>query len=162
MKNWKQTMLTHKKRLYAQARLAGKNQTDSAIFAGCPESTAAQAASRYEKDPEILAHMKRLKAGAPQAVQTQISKTAKEVYQKPDVQPSASADPLDYLRRVMENEGEDPKLRMEAAKTLASYLHVKPGEKGKKEQRQEDAEKVTARFAPSAPPKLVAVAGVRG
>ena len=151
-------MLTQKKRLYVQARLSGKNQTDSAIFAGCPESTARQAASRYEKDPEVIAHMARVSAGEPEPEK----KLKKDVFQRQEVPEALCAsDPLEYMRRVMENETEDPKLRMEAAKTLASYLHAKPGEKGKKEQRQEAAEKMASRFSPSAPPKLVAVGGMK-
>ena len=159
-------MLTQKKRLYVQARISGKNQTDSAIFAGCPETTARQAASRYEKDPEVIAHMARVTAGepepAPEPKPAPKPKPEKEVFQREEVPASLCAsDPLEYMRRVMENETEDPKLRMEAAKTLASYLHAKPGEKGKKEQRQEDAERVASRFKASAPPKLVAAGGMK-
>ena len=89
-------------------------------------------------------------------------KPEKEVFQREEVPASLCAsDPLEYMRRVMENETEDPKLRMEAAKTLASYLHAKPGEKGKKEQKQEAAEKVASRFKASIPPKLVAAGGMK-
>ena len=159
-------MLTQKKRLYVQARIAGKNQTDSAIFAGCPETTARQAASRYEKDPEVIAHMARVTAGEPEPEQSprkrREPKLEKEVFQREEVPASLCAsDPLEYMRRVMENETEDPKLRMEAAKTLASYLHAKPGEKGKKEQKQEAAEKVASRFKAAIPPKLVAAGGMK-
>lgn len=159
-------MLTQKKRLYAQARLTGKNQTDSAIFAGCPAATAAQAASRYEKDPEIVAHMLRLQNGEPEpepSKRVTQPKPEKEVFVKPS--PPAvtdDGDPLDYLRRVMNDPAEDPKLRIDAAKTLASYLHAKPGEKGKKEQRQEAAERVASKFVASAPPKLIAFGGMKG
>lgn len=158
-------MLTQKKRLYAQARLVGKNQTDSAIYAGCPAATAAQAASRYEKDPEIVAHMARLKKGEPEPPPVKRTmpprqKPEKEVFVKSEpLEPLEHCDPLDYLKRVMNDPMEDPKLRLDAAKTLASYMHAKPGEKGKKEQRQEKAETVASRFAPAAPPKLVAAAG---
>jgi phage terminase small subunit len=157
-------MLTQKKRLYVQARLGGKNQTDSAIFAGCPESTARQAASRYEKDPEVIAHMARIVAGEPEPTPKPKPrpKIEKEVFQRQEVPETLRvSDPLEYMRRVMDNETEDPKLRMEAAKTLAAYLHAKPGEKGKKEQKQEDAERVASRFRASMPPKLVAAGGMK-
>jgi len=55
-------MLTPKKKLYAAARLSGLNQSQSAIAAGYSSATAAPAASRLEKDPEVREHMARLLA----------------------------------------------------------------------------------------------------
>ena len=55
-------MLTPKKKLYAAARLSGLNQSQSAIAAGYSAATAAPAASRLEKDPEVREHMARLLA----------------------------------------------------------------------------------------------------
>lgn len=55
-------MLTPKKKLYAAARLSGLNQSQSAIAAGYSPATAAPAASRLEKDPDVRAHMSRLQA----------------------------------------------------------------------------------------------------
>lgn len=110
--------------------------------------------------------MARVTAGEPEPEQAprkrREPKLEKEVFQREEVPASLCAsDPLEYMRRVMENETEDPKLRMEAAKTLASYLHAKPGEKGKKEQKQEAAEKVASRFKAAIPPKLVAAGGMK-
>lgn len=48
---------------------------------------------------------------------------------------------------------------MSAAQLAAPYVHAKKGEAGKKEQRQEAAQKIGGRFAPTAPPKLVAAGG---
>jgi phage terminase small subunit len=161
-------MLTNKMRLYAQARLEGKNQTDAAIFAGCPPATACQAASRYEKNPKIHAHMARIQAGEhiepipPKVIKPKIAFVAKEdreVYQKPPAahDDEVLTDPLKYMEGVMNDSSEDPKLRLDAAKTLASYIHAKPGEKGKKEQQEDNAKAVAGkRFAPGAPPRLVA------
>ena len=59
-------MLTPKKKLYAAARLSGLNQSQSAIAAGYSPATAAPAASRLEKDPEVRAHMSRLLAAGDQ------------------------------------------------------------------------------------------------
>lgn len=142
------TMLTQKKRLYAQGRILGKTQTDAAVFAGCPEATAAQAASRYEKDPDVVAHLYRLKAGAPEpqaekakrAPRPKVEKPPKEV--APPATPTAAEgdDPVAFMMAVWKNEEEDPKLRLEAAKAHASFTVAKPGEKGKKEQKQEAAE----------------------
>jgi phage terminase small subunit len=142
-------MLTQKKRLYAQGRLLGKCQTDAAIFAGCPAATAAQAASRYEKDPDVIAHLARLKQGEPepQAVKSKreprpkVEKPPKEVAPPPAPTVAQGDDPVEFMKAMWQNEEEDPKLRLEAAKAHASFTRAKPGEKGKKEQKQEAAER---------------------
>lgn len=185
-------MLTNKKRLYAQARMAGKNQTDAAIYAGCPIATAAQAGSRYEKDYEIHAHIARLRSGEPEPVVVKpekpkkekavkppkvkpepkqkaapvvkvkpdpAPKPVKEVYVKPvanDESLDKESDPLEYMRRVMTDPMEEPRLRLDAAKALAAYIHAKPGEKGKREQDKDKAEKSASKFIAAQPPRLVA------
>lgn len=151
--------LTQKMRKYVEARVAGKNQTDSAIYAGCPENSARQAGSRYEKMPDVIAHLARLKAGEPEPLPK-----PKEVFSKPptppvDVSGEAEHESLQYFRNVMNDTGEDPKLRLDAAKALASFTVAKPGDRGKKEERQDAAEKVAGRFAAGSPPKLVAAGG---
>lgn len=145
-------MLTKRKRLYAKARLDGKNQTDSAIFAGCPAKTAAQAASRYEKDPDVIT----LIGGADVVEKLPRGNTVppnKEVYRKPPA-PSAEGkgDSLDYLRRVMWDEAEETRYRLDAAKALAAYEHAKQGEKGKMELKKESAEKAHSKFKQAAAP----------
>lgn len=193
--------LTAKKKAYAEARIAGKNITQSAIAAGCPAKTAPQAGSRYEKDREILAYIARMgcvipgptpsapmaqtvKAAtpspvlvtpapspepAPQPIHAPAPPSAASPTPAPapapaPVAPLAPHDPdepeaLTYLRSVMNDPGEEPRLRLDAAKALASYTVAKPGEKGKKEARQEEAERIGSKFAPSAPPRLAAVGG---
>ena len=145
-------MLTKRKRLYAQARLDGKNQTDSAIFAGCPAKTATQAASRYEKDPDVIA----LIGGANVVEKLPRGNTVppnKEVYQKPPAPPAeGKGDSLDYLRRVMWDENEETRYRLDAAKALAAYEHAKQGEKGKMELRKESAKEAHAKFRPAVAP----------
>ena len=157
--------LTQKMRLYCEARVSGKSKTDAAIYAGCPDATAPQAGSRYEKHPEVVACIERMRAGIPEPVPE--SEKPKEVFSKPPtppvttqlVQDDAGNEALQYFRNVMNNTGEDPKLRLDAAKALASFTVAKPGEKGKKEVQQDAAEKVASRFQSSAPPKLAAVGG---
>ena len=146
-------MLTPRKRLYAQGRILGKNQTDAAIFAGCPAGTAAQAASRYEKDKDVILHLARLRAGEPEAEPTpkpprpKVEKPPKEVAPPPTPTVAEGDDPVAFMRAMWQNEEEDPKLRLEAAKAHAAFTIAKPGEKGKKEQKQEAAEAVnTGRF----------------
>ena len=68
-------------------------------------------------------------------------------------------DPKVFLLAVMNDAGSDARLRIDAAKALMPFIHQKLGEGGKKEQREDAAKKVASRFAPAAPPKLVAAGG---
>ncbi|MBG4162172.1 terminase small subunit [Pseudomonas aeruginosa] len=125
--------LTEQKRRYAAARMSGMGKKAAAIEAGCPEKTAAQAASRYEKDPDVQAAMGRqLKVAEKKVAATSVD---------PDPYiPARSDDPLEFMRQMMNDLEADPKLRLDAAKALAGFTIAKPGEKGKKEERQEKAE----------------------
>lgn len=70
-----------------------------------------------------------------------------------------SNDPKVFLTKVMQDSTAEFRARMEAAKALMPFVHVKLGEGGKKDQKQDAAKNVASRFAPSAPPKLVAAGG---
>ena len=65
----------------------------------------------------------------------------------------------EYLSQVVNDAGQDEKLRLDAAKKLIEFEEAKPAPVGKKEARQDAAKKVS-RFAPVTPPRL-AVAGGR-
>lgn len=143
--------LTEQKRRYADARLAGMPKKQAAIEAGCPEKTAAQAASRYEKDPDVQAAMGRSVAVARQR------KHEPKIDPDPHI-PAQAGDPLEFMRQMMNDLEADPKLRLDAAKALAAFTVAKPGEKGKKEQVQEAAEQVASgRFGLRKPGQLRAV-----
>jgi phage terminase small subunit len=143
--------LTEQKRRYADARLAGMPKKQAAIEAGCPEKTAAQAASRYEKDPDVQAAMGRSVAVARQR------KDDPQIDPAPHI-PAQAGDPLEFFRSMMNDLEAEPKLRLDAAKALAAFTVSKPGEKGKKEQVQEAAEQVaTGRFGLRKPGQLKAV-----
>ncbi|NMF98397.1 hypothetical protein GPA27_13480 [Aromatoleum toluolicum] len=66
---------------------------------------------------------------------------------------------LQLLQDVALGRTEATPLQVRAAIAAVQYTHPKVGEGGKKEQRQADAQKVAGRFAPAAPPKLVAAGG---
>jgi len=68
-------------------------------------------------------------------------------------------DPKEFLASLMGNPAADVRLRADAAKTLLMAELRMAEAKGKKEQKQEAAERASSRFAPSIPPKLRAVAG---
>jgi len=64
--------------------------------------------------------------------------------------------PLEFLLGVMNDNAIEDKLRLDAAKTAAQYVHAKVGEGGKKESAADAAKKAASgRFGASAPPKLV-------
>lgn len=143
--------LTERKRRYADARLSGMSQRDAAIHAGCPVKTASQAASRYEKDADVLAAIKR-KSTAQASVKSGVNIVNPEESQQEPV-----TDPLSFFERMMNDAEEAPKLRLEAAKALANFTVAKPGDVGKKVARQASAEKSASggRFSTPRAPKLV-------
>lgn len=55
-------------------------------------------------------------------------------------------DPIEYFKRVTNDWNEDPKLRLDAAKAWATFTVNKPGEKGKKEQKEERARQAASKF----------------
>lgn len=68
--------------------------------------------------------------------------------------------PLEFLLSVMNNPMVDDRLRLEAAKTAAQYMHLKKGDGGIKDEKAEKAKKAAAgKFGAAMPPKLVAVNG---
>jgi phage terminase small subunit len=153
--------LTDQKRKYALARLSGLSKKAAAIEAGCPEKTASQAATRYEKDPDVRAVMARSFAA------DMVNKASKRAVDRvktqapQDDEPEADAEPgiipatengVQFAFALMNDLYTDPKLRLEAAKLHAAYTMSKPGEKGKKEERAEAAAKASGGRFSSAPP----------
>lgn len=132
---------TEKKRRYVEARLSGASMKAAAVSAGCPEKTARQAATRLEKDPDVQAAMKRL---APEQ--------AEGGKQKICLPPESQAGPLAFFEAMMNNLKEDPKLRLEAARSLAAYTVPKPADLGKKESKDAAAKKASSGKFGAAPP----------
>ncbi|UBB16145.1 terminase small subunit [Comamonas odontotermitis] len=134
--------LTGKKRLFANAVLAGKSNKDAAIAAGYSSATASAAGSRLVKDAEVAEYIKKHKK----------AKDAGEA--PPDDRPSfdlnqamAHKDPRVFLMAAMNDVALDPRLRIDAAKALMPFEFAKKGEGGKKDARQEAAEKAaTGKF----------------
>lgn len=62
-------------------------------------------------------------------------------------------DPLAFLRAVMTNAGIDARLRIDAAKAMLPFAHMKKGEGGIKDEKQAAAKKAsTGRFRAALPP----------
>ena len=149
--------LTERKRLFADALLRGERKADAARQAGYSPATASQMANKLGKDPDVLRYMETKRAIEQAKAQAQAEGKRLEL---PDLTRLFS-DPRDFLMALMNDAGEEMKLRVDAAKALMPFMHQKKGEGGKKEQRQEDAKKVAGRFSPAAPPKLAAANGKR-
>ncbi len=69
--------------------------------------------------------------------------------------------PLEFLLSVMNDNSLDDKLRLDAAKTAAQYVHPKKGESsGKKEEAEAKAKAAASgKFGRREPPRLVASGG---
>jgi phage terminase small subunit len=74
--------------------------------------------------------------------------------------PAGNLAPLSFLEAVMNNPQADIKVRVRAAIAAAQYVHTKTHDGGKKEEAAGKAKRAAAgRFAPKAPPRLVAAGG---
>lgn len=168
--------LTDKKRRFVDALLSGLSGAKAAIHAGYSENGAAQAAARLMRDKHVLAAL-----GRTAEVNKKVNKNA--VNKNPDAAPPPSvandegsatesvesmglkalgltSDPRAVLVAIMNDLGEEPKLRMEAAKALMPFTHGKIAEQGKKGAKQEAANKAAGgRFAPPPPPTHLRVVG---
>lgn len=153
--------LTGKKRKFALAILAGKSNKDAAIAAGYSVATASQSGSRLVKEKDIASYIVKCIAEKEKALTPADGSAVQEDKSTGFDLKSALmySDPKDFLVAVMNDAEADQKLRTDAAKALMPFVHQRKGEGGKKEQQHDAAKKVASRFAPSAPPKLVAAGG---
>lgn len=144
--------MTTKQRLYADARMTGLTQKESAIQAGCPEKTAEQAGSRYDKHKNVLAYWQRMgfcietKERTPN--KPAVAKRADRIMKSKDYGELG----LSFLAEIVENDLEDPKLRQDSAKFLAKYALDKANSKTVKEQKEDGAKKAENRFSVSPAP----------
>lgn len=168
-------VLTEQAKLYAQNRLKGIPKKESAILAGCPEKTASQAASRYEKHPLVIEYMERHKSEKSpppkKAVSTQQAPvkdagTSAEpsqphapetgstvVVEFIEADPEWEDDPIQFFKNTMNDRDAYLGARLDAAKALAAYTIPKPGDKGKKEEKAEAAKKAgNGKFGSAKPP----------
>lgn len=158
--------LTPKKRAFADALRGGASNKDAAIAAGYSASSASAAGSRLAKDPHVLAELakgainKNVKAkpAAPKA------KTAEPDTELPDDGPTFDlaraltfTDPKAFLIAAMNDPEAEAKLRVDAAKALMPFMHQRKGETGKKEEKQDAAEKAAAGMYGTGKPPLRSV-----
>lgn len=133
--------LTAKKKAFAQAKHDGADNKEAAIFAGYSPETASQAGSRLAKDPDVVAHIERLKINT--EVKPETKPEPRPIITKKDIETAGNrADPLKFLEEIWTDPVEDMKLRMDAAKAALPYFHGKVAEKGKKESRADEAKDI--------------------
>lgn len=144
--------LTGKKRLFADAVLAGSSNRDAAIAAGYSVKTASPQGSRLVKDPAVAAYLAERRKAAPAG---QAPTPAAKPFDPSN--PILFSDPKAFLLAAMNDGQLAEKQRVEAAKALMPFMHQKLGEGGKKELANEKAKAAASRFAPMAPPALKAV-----
>ena len=76
--------------------------------------------------------------------------------------PIGERDMLQLLQDVALGRVEATALQVRAAIAAVQYTHLKTHDGGRKDDVEKRAKKAASKFAPSAPPKLVAVGGKRG
>jgi phage terminase small subunit len=149
--------LTGKKRAFADAVLAGLSNKEAAIRAGFSEKTASAAGSRNVKDPDVKAYLDQRRQ-APATAGARVPPAPGPADEAFDIPPTA--DPVEFLTKVMNEPAADLRLRIDAAKAMLPFKHKKLGEGGKKDLKDDAAKAAGAgKFSATAPPKLVAAGG---
>lgn len=154
--------LTGKKRAFADAVLAGRSNKDAAIVAGYSPATASAAGSRLVKDPAVAAYLATARANVAPGAPAALPPAAPPARPTFDLSRALQhTDPKTFLMAAMNDIELGEKLRIDAAKALMPFVHKKPGEIGKKEEKLDAAQKAaTGRFGgPPPPPRLVSGGG---
>lgn len=150
--------LTGKRKLFADAVLAGKSNRDAAIAAGYSAKTASAAGSRLVKDPKVVDYLREQKKG--------VKAAAPAPAEPPPSKPFNLAlalqhdDPKAFLKAAMNDLELDPRQRIDAAKALMPFVHHKLGEGGKKDEKEKAARAAgSGKFGAPPPPRLVSSRG---
>lgn len=137
--------LTEKQAKFVKAYTADPQGKKAAIKAGYSTASASVEASRLLKNKNVLAALDMAR---------HINKQAENKIDAPNVFIGKS--PLDYMLNVMNDETADDDRRDKMATAAAPYMHLKKGEGGKKDEKQEAAKSAgRGKFAPTAMPRLV-------
>ena len=142
--------LTAKGKAFAQAVADGMSNKDAAISAGYSEKTAMQQGAKLSKNPEIIAYIEKLTSEKPnQNTHVQVVKVEKiesgteqahgQFVGRDEIAIGSHEDPLEYLKSVWMDQGQDEELRVACAKAALPYVHGKVADKGKKQTKAEEA-----------------------
>ena len=156
--------LTAKSKAFAQAVVDGMSNKDAAISAGYSEKTAMQQGSKLAKLPEVITYIAKLKAdkkltskdekltsSKPKpSSNVQVVKVEKiesgpeqahgQFVGRDEIAIGSHEDPLEYLKSVWMDKGQDEELRVACAKAALPYVHGKVADKGKKQTKAEEAQ----------------------
>lgn len=143
---------------FVRSYLVDGNAKKAAIKAGYSKATASAAGSRLLKHPDVVAALDLVRGTTPKASRSKRGKT---------VTPPSSDEqvtPLRYMLDVVNDPSVDRRVRLEAARSAAPYVHARLGlsldaKIGKKAEKSDAAKSVASRFAPNAPPRLAAADG---
>ena len=83
----------------------------------------------------------------------------KQKEEKLTIATNGNQTPLEFLLSVMNDNEIEDRLRIDAAKSAAQYVHLKKGDGGVKDEKQEKAKKASAGKFGAAPPPLRVVNG---
>lgn len=148
--------LTGKRRVFADAVLAGSSNKEAAIAAGYSAASASPAGSRLVKDPAVVEYLAaRRKAASDAPVDADAPMT-------PAFDINAAlmhSDPMQFLTVAMNDPALDAKMRIDAAKALMPFKHHKLGEGGKKDEAADRAKKAGQGRFKAAPTPLKLVGG---
>lgn len=145
------TKLTEKQEKFVIAKLDGLSNTQAAISAGYPASSAAVQANKLLKTPKVIAALGENGLDASPNRGDDATEDENSKYGlRTDYKSS-----LDMLQHVYNNPKMSMSARMQAAIQALPYEHAKIGEKGKKEKRAEEAEKQAGegKFQTGRPPR---------
>lgn len=151
--------LTDKKRRFVDALLSGASNREAAIAAGYSEKTASQAGSKLAKDEDVLTEIgRRLKQKQSTSAEVKPGRKVKgepvEEEVGADVELTHTDDPRVFLTELMNADGADMRMRLEAAKTLMPYSHGKVADQGKKDQKAEAAKEAgKGKYSQGKPPQ---------
>ena len=156
--------LTGKKKVFADAILAGDTNKNAAIRAGYSAATASAAGSRLVKDPAVVGFLATSRAAKPKTAKSKTADVA------PADQPASGGakfdlaaamqhtDPKAFLTAAMNDMELDPKQRIIAARALMPFVHGKVADQGKKDSEKDAAKEAgKGKFSPGEPPKLRSV-----
>lgn len=167
--------MTPKMQAFVDAVVAGLGVKAAAIAAGYSRETAAPAATRLMKRPDVkkaIASARRAQSASKnepkpaktsrkaQSVLSEAADRMQEEVGDEDGLLEKYDDPMHFFEHAMNNPRLNKGMRFEAAKQLLPYKHPRLGEKGKKESRKDNAEQVAGagKYAPKAPPTRPATA----
>ncbi len=153
--------MNDRQRLYANARLSGMRQRESAIEAGYAPATAANAATRLEKHKDVKAAMRAGKLGKTPIQRAIDSPTGEDAEDQCGLKPKYE-NSLAFMVDAMNNPQLSKTMRWQSAKELLPYQFGRVGEKGKKETAKDRAAEVSKGgdggvFRPKTAPKLHSV-----